>query len=172
VQTSRANYTTYIRMVDAISANYVSSSSAGAFTYRHVTPVCCFCRTSQSFQFVSESARQPPSSVNLHGCETWSLIRSEEFWMRMSEIKTAEDEVIKWRRLDMFHNLLTYIMLIKSSWMRWAENVARMWRWQIRTIFSRDTSCETIGDAMWVQRTMVLNLYKTDGQIHTRLSTR
>jgi len=87
VQSSRANYTTYIRMVDTISANYVSSSSAGAFTCRHVTPVCFVFAglpkrhywnftqpcSYQSFQFVSESVRQLPSSVNLHGCETWSL---------------------------------------------------------------------------------------------------
>jgi hypothetical protein len=77
--------------------------------------------------------------VVLYGCETWSLILREEHRLGVFEnrvlrriIGPKTGEVTGgWRKLhnEELHNLYSsssIIMMIKSSWVRWAEHVARM----------------------------------------------
>jgi hypothetical protein len=76
--------------------------------------------------------------VVLYGCETWSLTLREEHRLRVIENRVLrrifgpkrEDDG-SWRKLhnDELHSLYSspnIVRVIKSRWMRWAVNVARM----------------------------------------------
>jgi hypothetical protein len=80
-------------------------------------------------------------SVVLYRCETWSLTLREERGLRTVEnrvlsrtFRPKRDEVTRrWRKLhnkelrDLCSSPNT-IRTIKSSWMKWAGNVARIWK--------------------------------------------
>jgi hypothetical protein len=77
-------------------------------------------------------------TVVLYGCETWSLILSEERRLRVFEIRVLRafgpkrDEVTgKWRKLhneelNALYSLPNIVRVVKSRQMRWAGHVARM----------------------------------------------
>jgi len=77
--------------------------------------------------------------VVLYGCENWSLILSEERYLRVIENSVLRrvfgpkmDEVTgEWRKLHIeelkyFYSLSKIVRVVKSRRMRWAGHVARM----------------------------------------------